>query len=55
LALKNQYEAFVSDMVYAEPTNTPSFDESLDVFTRTLQTTLGLIKEVNVPVTANKV
>jgi hypothetical protein len=50
LALKNQYEAFVSDMVYAEPANTPSFDESLDVFTRTLQTTLGLIKEVNVPV-----
>ena len=50
LALKNQYEAFVSDMVYAEPANTPSFDESLDVFTRTLQTTLGLIKEVNVTV-----
>ena len=46
LALKNQYEAFVSDMVYSEPANTPSFDESIDVFTRILQSTLGLIKEL---------
>ena len=46
LALKNQYAAFVSDMVYSEPANTPSFDESIDVFTRILQSTLGLIKEI---------
>ena len=54
LALINQYVAFVSDMVYAEPENTPSFGESLDVFTRTLQGTLGLIKEITIPIAVNK-
>jgi hypothetical protein len=43
-SLKNQYQAFVADMVYASPTDTPSFEEALHIFSRTLQTSLALIK-----------
>jgi len=43
-SLKNQYQAFVADMVYASPTDTPSFEEALHIFSRTLQTSLTLIK-----------
>ncbi|MDY7576728.1 nucleotidyl transferase AbiEii/AbiGii toxin family protein [Herbaspirillum sp. RTI4] len=46
--LKIQYDAFVADMVYASPENTPSFAEALDVFSRTLQTTMTLMSSENI-------
>ena len=42
--LKTQYDAFVADMVYGPPENTPNFDETLDVFSSILQTILTSIK-----------
>ncbi len=56
-SLKNQYQVFVADMVYASPTDTPSFDEALHIFSRTLQTALALIKAEDIAkslATANK-
>ena len=46
--LKNQYEVFVADMVYASPAHTPNFDDALRVFSRTLLTTLALIKSEDI-------
>lgn len=46
--LKVQYDAFVADMVYAPPANTPSFGEALDVFSKTLITTFTSIEPKNI-------
>lgn len=57
-SLKNQYQSFVADMVYASPTETPSFEEALHIFSLTLQTSLALINAEDIAkslVTANKI
>lgn len=46
--LNAQYDTFVADMVYAAPENTPSFHEALDVFSRTLRSTLSSITQESI-------
>jgi hypothetical protein len=48
--LKTQYDAFVADMVYGPPANTPSFGEALGIFSRTLRITLAKIKPENIAI-----
>lgn len=46
--LNAQYDAFVADMVFGTPANTPSFREALNVFSKTLRNTLSSITSANI-------